>query len=322
MDTIGLISLNLLSPVVLAFVLGGFATLLRSDLKFPDELYTALSIYLLLALGLKGGAELSQASMSVIWAPVVATLALGVATPLLSYVAVRYLGRLNVVNASAIAAHYGSVSVVTFMAALSFLEALEVQFEPYLTTLLVILEVPAIIVALAIAGGANELKRRSWREVIHDTIVGKSVFLLMGGLFIGFLTGKEGLSHVEGFFEVPFQGAVMLFLLEMGMVAFRRMRDFRKVGVFLLLFALIAPVVNGALGIWFGYLSGLSLGGTMVLGIMAASASYIAAPAAVRAALPEANPSYYLTMALGITFPFNLTFGIPLFYYLARMIHA
>lgn len=322
MDTLELVRLNLLSPIILAFALGIIATLARSDLKFPEPLYTALSIYLLLAIGLKGGAALSQTPLHQLGGPALATLALGLCIPLWCYVIVRRIGRMGVPDAAALAAHYGSVSVVTFIAALSFLDAARVGYEQFLPTLVALLEVPAIVVALLLArlrGGAG---RGSWGEVLHEVLAGRSILLLLGGLAIGALSGKEGLERVSPFFVAPFQGALVLFLMEMGMVAARRFRDLRTGGVFLLAFGVGMPLLHGVLGVWLGDLAGLSLGGSTVLGVMAASASYIAAPAAVRIALPEANPGYYLTAALAITFPFNLTVGIPVYFAVASWMHS
>lgn len=321
MDTLDLVRLNLLSPIVLAFVLGIVATLIRSDLKFPDELYTALSIFLLLAIGLKGGAELAETPLAEFWRPALVTVLLGVAVPIWSYAILRKIAGFGIADSAALAAHYGSVSAVTFIASLTFLEALEVAYEGFMPTLVAVLEVPAIVVALLIArtrmGG-----RGSWGEVLHEVLAGKSVVLLLGGLAIGFLTGKEGLEPVAPFFMGLFQGALTLFLLEMGMLAALRFRDLATVGPYLIGFGVVMPVLHGALGVWLGALSGLSVGGSTVLAVLAASASYIAAPAAVRIALPEANPSYYLTGSLAITFPFNLTVGIPLYYALAQWVHG
>ncbi len=320
MDPLELLRLNLLSPVVLAFALGLVATAVKSDLKFPDELYTALSIYLLLAIGLKGGAELARTSLAVFWRPAAVTVGLGLVTPVIAYIIARRGGRLEVADAAALAAHYGSVSVVTFFAALGFLEALAVPAEPFLPTLVVLLEIPAIMVALAIAH--RQLERTSWGTIAHEVIAGRSVFLLLGGLVIGYLAGADGLERVRPLFVDLFQGVLLLFLLDMGMVAARRLRDLRHTGLFLVAFAVVVPILHGLLGTAVGRLAGLSVGGATVLGVLAASASYIAAPAAVRIALPQANPSLYLTAALGLTFPFNLTIGIPLFYVVARAMGA
>lgn len=320
MEIVELVRLNLLSPMVLAFVLGVVATLAHSDLRFPEELYTGLSIYLLLAIGLKGGAELSETPLSSFWAPALATLALGVTIPVVAYVILRRFGRFEVADAAAIAAHYGSVSAVTFAAVQTFLEALQVPYEGFMPTLVALLEVPAIIVALLIARVALG-QGGSWSGVIKELVAGKSILLLLGGLVIGALAGKPGLEQVAPLFVDPFRGALTLFLLEMGMVAARRFRDLRKVGGFLIGFGVLLPIANGAVGIWLGSLAGLTAGGAVVLGTLAASASYIAAPAAVRIALPQANPSYYLTASLAITFPFNLAIGIPLYYGLSNLFY-
>ena len=322
MSAFELVQTNLLSPVVLAFVLGILATALRSDLRFPDELYQALAIYLLLAIGLKGGAALAVTPLGQFWAPALATLAIGCAIPVWSYAIGRRVGRMGVADAAAIAAHYGSVSMVTFIAALSFMQVVGVPVEGFLPTLVALLEVPAIVIALVIARTRAAETPGKLGEVIHEVLAGKSILLLVGGLAIGAASGEAGLAKVAPFFVDPFQGALTLFLLEMGMVAARRFRDLRTAGVFLLSFAVVMPVVHGALGVFLGQLAGLSMGGATVLGVMSASASYIAAPAAVRIALPEANPGYYLTAALAVTFPFNLTVGIPLYYAIARWLYA
>jgi len=319
-DTLELLRTNLLSPTVLAFALGITATLVKSDLKIPDALYTTLSIYLLLAIGLKGGEALATTPISLVWKPALATLALGVLTPLLSYVTLRRLGRFDVVNAAAVAAHYGSVSAVTFIAATTFMQAAQEPIEGFLPTLVAILEVPAIVIALLIA--RRSLGGGSLGEAVREIFSGKSILLLLGGSIMGLLSGPEGLKQVAPVFVEPFRGVLVLFLLELGMVAAKRLRDLRKVGSFLLGFAIVMPIVQGSLGVWLGSLAGMSVGGAMVLGTMAASASYIAAPAAVRIALPQANPSYYLTASLGITFPFNLTLGIPLYYALSRWLNG
>lgn len=321
MEALDLLRVNLLSPVILAFALGLAATLVRSDLKFPDEIYAALSIYLLFAIGLKGGAALAETPVAVFWRAGAATLVLGLVTPLTAYAALRRGGRFGVADAAALAAHYGSVSVVTFLASMTFLQALGVPFEGFMPTLVAVLEVPAIVVALLIARAAlGEGKR--WGGVLHEVLTGRSVFLLVGGLLVGYLAGPPGLDAVSAFFVDPFQGVLVLFLLDLGMLTARRLRDLRQVGGFLVAFAVLVPVLHGGLGVLLGTLAGLSLGGSTVLGVLASSASYIAAPAAVRVSLPQANPSYYLTASLGVTFPFNLTVGIPLYYAMARALHA
>lgn len=319
MGALELIQLNLLSPVVLAFFLGMVATLLRSDLKIPDELYQALSLYLLLAIGMKGGVELSASSPGEFLLPAGAALLLSCLIPVWSYVILRRVGKMSVPDAAAIAAHYGSVSAVTFLATLTFLTALDVPHEGFLPALMAIMEAPAIVVALVIARSRLP-GRTSWGEVLHEILTGKSIILLLGGLVIGYIVGPAGFTKVEPFFVTPFHGVLALFLLEMGMVAARRLPDLRKAGVFLIGFAIVMPVVHGILGVYVGCWSGLSMGGSVALGVLSSSASYIAAPAAVRISLPEANPTFYLTTSLAVTFPFNLAIGIPLYYAFANLV--
>ncbi len=308
---------NLLSPVTLAFLLGLLAVLVRSDLRFPEAATSAMSIYLLLAIGLKGGASLADAPLGRLVLPALATVGLGVLTPFTAYGALRRLGGLSRIDAAAVAAHYGSVSAVTFLAALAYVDALGWQVEGFFPGLVALLEVPAILVALALAHGGRQ--DRPTRVVVGHVLSGKSVLLLLGGMAVGLACGPAGLDRVEPFFVEPFQGVLMLFLLDLGLVAGQHLRHLREAGPFLCAFALVAPVLHGALGVLAGSLAGLSVGGCAVLGAMTASASYIAAPAAVRMALPEANPAYYLTTSLGITFPFNLTLGIPLYVELASL---
>lgn len=315
---------NLLSPIVLAFALGMGAALMRSDLEFPEALYHALTIYLLFAIGLKGGIALAGTPLPEIALPLVVTVLLGVVTPLTAFAVLFWVGRLDRINAAAIAAHYGSVSAVTFLAAQTFGQTIDVPVEGYMPALVAVLEVPAIIVALLLVGRRvqSDAERLGGGRgaALREVVTGRSVVLLLGGLVIGFVADPGGLETVTPFFIGLFPGALTLFLLELGMVAARRLRDLRRVGAFLIAFGVIMPVIHGCVAVWVGQWAGLSVGGSAVLGAMVGSASYIAAPAAVRVALPQANPAFYLTAALGITFPFNLTLGIPLYFAFARWI--
>ncbi|MEM1093251.1 MAG: sodium-dependent bicarbonate transport family permease [Bacteroidota bacterium] len=317
MDNLDILASNLLSPVILAFALGVLAAVVRSDLKLPPALYNALSIYLLLAIGLKGGVELSKTPMSAFVGPALLTLGLGIITPIIAYNVLRRLGRFDRVNAAAVAAHYGSVSAVTFIVATTFGTMTGQAPEGFMPALVAILEVPAIVVALMIAFTRGE-RAGSWKEALHEVLAGRSIILLAGGLLIGWAAGPEGFAPVEPFFVTMFQGALVLFLMEMGIVAASRLRDLKKVGVFLVAFGIILPIFHGFLAVWLGGLVGLSIAGSAVLAAMVSSASYIAAPAAVRIALPEANPTFYLTASLGITFPFNVILGIPLYFWMAE----
>lgn len=326
---------NLCSPLTLAFGLGIVARLLRSELAIPRELYASLSIYLLLALGLKGGVELSHSSIAEIFWPATVTLVLGCLTPVTSYLVLRR--RFGIADAAGIAAHYGSVSAVTFIAAQQFGQSLGTPAEGFLPTLLTLLESPGIHVALAIgavqtaraarmAADANPTRvdgtphpaPRPLREVLHEVLTARSMILLVGGLIAGCIMGDSGYTPVKPFFEDMFKGALTLFLLDMGLAAATCLGDLKQVGIFLVLFGTLMPLFHGTLGVLLGTWAGLSIGGAAVLGTMAASASYIAAPPAVRMTLPDANPTYYLTAALAITFPFNLLVGIPVYFAVAR----
>ncbi len=335
MASLEILKANLLSPIVLAFVLGIFAKLVKSELSLPKDLYTSLSIYLLLALGLKGGVELSESSFAEIALPGLTTILLGCLTPLSAYILFKRLGKFSSVDSAAMAAHYGSVSAVTFIAAQQFCEHMGTRAEGFMPTLLTLLESPGIHIALAIgvfrrdvplkSGEAKDLPVKNTKSkfhVIHEIMTARSMILLVGGLFIGFLMGAHGYEPIKPFFETGFKGALVLFILEMGLVAASRFHDLKRVGLRLIGLGVLIPLLHGFLGVLLGSWSGLSIGGAAVLGTMAASASYIAAPPAVRMTLPDANPAYYLTSSLAVTFPFNLVFGIPLFYQFATYLHA
>lgn len=319
MDTLSLALVNLSSPPVLAFVLGILAVSIKSDLRLPDAVYQALSIYLLLGIGIKGGVSLSEVTWSEISRPLLATVLLGLVIPVLAFFALRGLTKLDAVNRGALAAHYGSTSLVTFTAALVFLDTLDVEYEGFVTTLLATMEVPGILVGLVLASrGVN--REFSWGESLRELVTSKSIVLLVGGLILGVITGTRGYAGIDVFFSGLFPGILTLFLLELGIVAGRRLRDIRLGGIGLVVFGVVFPMIAGTLGVAAGVLSGLGVGGATVLGVLSASASYIAAPAAVRLALPEASPGVYLTAALGITFPFNLIVGIPLLFNISTLL--
>lgn len=326
MDILPSLAGSLLSPMVLAFALGVLATLAKSDLKFPDELSVALTIYLLFAIGLKGGMKLDGADVKEFLPPLAAGVGLCLAIPAWSFFILRGLGKFDPINAAAIAAHYGSVSAVTFSAALAFLDARQEAHEGFLPALLAVMEVPAIVICLWLARRFQKESptgsQRAMSGVLHELFTGKGVVLLVGGMVIGLVGGRAGYEQVAPLFDAPFRGVLTLFLLEVGLVTGRRLYDLRKAGPFLMGFAVVMPVVHGLLGVALGKVCGLGVGGATVLGTLAASASYIAAPAAVRVALPQANPAFYLTAALAVTFPFNVLVGIPIYYSFARFIFA
>lgn len=330
MTLLDAVQANLLSPAVLFFALGVFAAAVRSDLRFPEPLYAGLTIYLLVAIGFKGGVAIAEAGLVRVWLPSLAAIALGALIPLWTYPVLRHAGRLAAVDAAAIAAHYGSVSAVTFIAATNYLQAVGQPFEDYASAFLAVMEAPAILIGVVLgrmagapaSGAAPIAAGASLRAVVHEALCGRSVLLLVGALVVGALCGPAGMAKVGPFFVTPFQGVLALFLLEMGTVVGRRLGDLRKVGASLLVFGIVVPLVNGALGVLLGQWTGLGQGGATLLGVLGASASYIAAPAAIRVSLPDANPTLYLTAALAITFPFNLTFGIPYCLALARWLYA
>ena len=312
---------NLLSPIPLAFLLGMTAKLIRSEFTLPKDIYAGLSIYLLFALGLHGGVELAHASFTAIAAPAGATLLLGCITPISAYLIMRYVGRFGDADAAAVAAHYGSVSAVTFIAAQTFVKSVGAEVEGFMPTLLTLLESPGIHIALAIGAirtGTGDGRKTG--EVLHEVLTARTMVLLVGGLFVGYLIGEKNWEVIAPFYDTKgavFRGALCIFMLEMGLLAGARLGDLRKVGPFLLAFGIVVPLLHGVLGAWLGSLAGLSVGGSTVLAAMAASASYIAAPPAVRVTLPDANPTLYLTSALAITFPFNVLAGIPIYYQVA-----
>ena len=318
MNSLDLAIENLTSPPVLAFVLGALAVILRSDLRLPDPIHTWISTYLLLAIGLKGGHSLKGSELSTLISPAVLTIAFGIAIPAVIFFVTTKLLRLSAPDAGSLAAHYGSVSVVTFTAAMIFATEADFITEPYLTSLVAILEVPGIVVALVLVSMKSDGIK--WRSAVHEVLTGRSVLLLVGGLVIGSVSSANSFSRVEPFFVGMFSGLLTLFLLDMGATVATRFATSGKPPLRMAIFAVISPIVFGTTGVIAAHAIGMSIGGSAVFGIMAASASYIAAPAAVRIALPNADSGLSLGLALGVTFPFNLTIGIPLAFILSRSI--
>jgi hypothetical protein len=313
---------NLLSPITLSFALGILARRVKSEFSLPKDIYMGIAVYLLFALGLKGGAELAHAPILTIAGPASVTILLGCITPLSAYFVLRKLGRFSTADSAGIAAHYGSVSAVTYIAAQTFVTSMGHTAEGYMPTLLALLESPGIHIALALGAIKSANKSKPVSSVLHEVLTARTMVLLVGGLIIGYLIGEKNWHDIEPFYDtkgVVFKGALCLFLLEMGIVAGDRLGDLKKVGPFLIGFGILLPILHGTLGVLLGHWAGLSVGGCTVLGTMAASASYIAAPPAVRVTLPDANPTYSLTCALAITFPFNIVAGIPIYYQIALL---
>ena len=317
---------NLVAPPILFFLLGFVAQLVRSDLEIPREIARTLSIYLLMAIGFKGGAELAKSGWTVqVLVSCVAVVVLGVLLTVLAFAILRIVLGLTALNAATIAAHYGSVSAVTFITGVVFLERVGASYEGFTVALMALMESPAIFVAVLLARrGRDEQgpKEGGWlsRKVIEEALFNGSIVVLTGSLIIGAATGTSGMETVRPFLIAPFQGVLTLFLLDMGLLAAGRVLAFRRVPWNLIAFGLAWPLIGGALGLLTGFLLGLSPGGTMMVMIMGASASYIAVPAALHLALPRANVAYGITLALAVTFPLNISVGIPFYYWIASVV--
>jgi uncharacterized protein len=320
-----------MDPVVLFFLLGAFARLARSDLRLPEALYETLSIYLLLAIGLKGGVEIAKHSLAAVAPQALAVIVMGAVLPLLAFPILRIFARLSRADAGNIAAHYGSVSVVTFAVGIAFLARQQIDYESYFPLFVALLEVPGIVVGILLAkmgrdaaaapeanAGHDSASGVKWGPLLHEVLLGKSVVLLLGGLVIGWVAGPQGIDPFKGLFFDLFRGVLALFLLEMGLVAAGRIADLKSRWLFMLGFGTVMPVLFAVVGIVLGKALGMSVGGMTLLGLLAGSASYIAAPTATRIAIPEANPGLSIGLALGITFPFNITLGVPLYHAIAQ----
>ena len=307
---------NILTAPVIAFLVALIATLLRFDLRIPDALYPMLSTFLLLAIGIKGGKALSESSPAELWQPILAAVAIGVITPLIGYALFRKIAKLDITNAAALAAHYGSVSAVTFTVLISTLDAHGISYEGYVSGLLAVLEIVGIVIALFLAHKFSV--GTDWKSGLSEVVRGKSIAFLVAGLLIGLIVGPDRLAPTDPLFVGLFSGALTLFLVELGAIAANRLRDFNGAGIRVVVLAIVVPLINGSVGAVLGSAAGMSVGGVAVMATLAASASYIAAPAAIRIALPEASPGIYVTASLGITFPFNLIVGIPLYIKIAE----
>jgi len=325
---------NLLIPAVLFFALGFLARVVKSDLRLPPDMAKMLSIYLLVAIGLHGGYELSKADMgtainSVFWAIV-----LGFTLPVIGYVLLLLTRKVDTMNAAAIAAHYGSVSAGTFLTAIAYLDNLGISYESYPLIMLAVMESPAIIVGLllasysrqqyALASGKTHLStqngdnKQQLTRLLHEAFTNGSVILLIGSMIIGAIAAPSAMKKLYPFMNDIFMGVLCLFLFEMGMEAARKIKEFRKVGIVLVVFGIVMPLLGGLFAAVIAHSAlGFGTGGILLVAVLGASASYIAVPPAMRLAVPEANPSFYLTLSLGITFPFNVVIGIPLYHQLA-----
>jgi uncharacterized protein len=328
-----LILSNILNPPVLFFFLGMLAVFVQSDLEIPNPLPKLFSLYLLVAIGFKGGHELYESGLSpLIIATLGAAVLMASIVPVYSFFILKI--KLDNYNAAAIAATYGSISAVTFITASSLLDKLQIPYGGHMVAALALMESPAIVVGLILVrvfnkkektGDADESENagNSWGEVLHEAFLNGSVLLLIGSVMIGVLTGADGWSKVHLFVEKDiFYGALMFFLLDMGLVAARRIQDLRQTGMFLIGFAVLMPIANALIGIVLAHAIGMGQGDSLLFAVLCASASYIAVPAAMRMTVPEANPSLYVSMALAITFPFNIIVGIPIYLQAIKLLGA
>lgn len=325
MEIFDLFLQNIVSPPILFFVLGLAAGLLKSDLDVPDQISRYLAIYLMMAIGFKGGvaiAETAEVDFKMV-ATIITGLIFGFLQPFLGYGLLRLTTRLDKATAAAVAAHYGSISMVTFVTAASFLQVNEVVYAGYIVAVLALMEAPAILSGLYIAHRAVPKTIKSTEKAAprlsREIFTNGAILLLTGSFLIGWASGTEGMAKMSGFVVSPFQGLLAFFLLDMGLLVTRQAHNMKAFTWKLVAFAIYMPLFSAAIGLFFANLIGLDLGTGTLFIVLFASASYIAVSAAMRLALPEAKASIYVPMSLAITFPFNIIFGIPLYYSAAQM---
>ena len=347
MDVLGLIQANILTPIVLFFIFGIIAARIKSDLKIPDAISEFLPIYLLAAIGLHGGIEMQKTGFETMLIPMLTAIGLSLLFTLNHYQILRRLGKFNIFDSYALASTYGAVGAVTFSVGLSFLKNQGLESEGYLAAILAILEPVSFILAIFLTNLAvskqQKIKKQIFSQdiddssesdmikiesgktkmiqVLQDSLTGKAIVILLGSIVIGYVIGEEGFSSIKIVFEDLFVGAIVIFLIEMGIIAGKRLDDIKEVGVFLLVFSLVIPTFNGVIGVLVATLLGLSVGGGVMFGLLLASASFIAAPAVLRHAIPQAKPSLYITSALGITFPYNIIVLLPIMLVVSTTVH-
>ena len=345
MAILELIQSNLLTPIVLFFIFGIVAARIKSDLKIPDAISEFLPIYLLAAIGLHGGIEMRNTGFETMLIPMLVAIGLSLLFTLNHYQILRRLGKFNLFDSYALASTYGAVGAVTFSVGLSFLKNQGVTSEGYITAILAVLEPVAFILAIFLTNmavskqikakkeslgeiqteseiemGISETKT-NLKQVLHESITGKAIVILLGSIIIGYMIGEEGFSSISIVFDELFTGAIVIFFIEMGIIAGQRLDDIKKVGVFLIAFSILMPTFNGIIGVLVATALGLSLGGAVMFGLLLASASFIAAPAVLRHAIPQAKPSLYITSALGITFPYNIIVLLPIMFMVSSIVH-
>ena len=345
MEILQLIQSNLLTPIILFFLFGIIAARIKSDLKIPEAISEFLPIYLLAAIGLHGGIEMRNTGFENMLVPMLVAIGLSLLFTLNHYQILRRLGKFNIFDSYALASTYGAVGAVTFSVGLSFLKNQGVSSEGYLAAILAVLEPVAFILAIFLTNmavskqirakkqsvtgdassdidvGLNQTKTKL-SQVLHESITGKAIVILLGSIVIGYIIGESGFDSIRIVFDEMFTGAIVIFMIEMGIIAGQRLDDIKKVGIFLIAFAIIMPTFNGIIGVLVATAMGLSLGGAVMFGLLLASASFIAAPAVLRHAIPQAKPSLYITSALGITFPYNIIVLLPIMFTISTLVHS
>ena len=345
MEILQLIQSNLLTPIILFFLFGIIAARIKSDLKIPEAISEFLPIYLLAAIGLHGGIEMRNTGFENMLIPMLVAIGLSLLITLNHYQILRRLGKFNIFDSYALASTYGAVGAVTFSVGLSFLKNQGVTSEGYLAAILAVLEPVAFIMAIFLTNmavskqirqkkksfttddtsdlnmGIQETKTKL-SQVLHESVTGKAIVILLGSIVIGYIIGESGFDSIKIVFDEMFTGAIVIFMIEMGIIAGQRLGDIKKVGIFLIAFAVIMPTFNGIVGVLVATVMGLSLGGSVMFGLLLASASFIAAPAVLRHAIPQANPSLYITSALGITFPYNIIVLLPIMFAVSTLVHG
>lgn len=356
MDVVAIIQSNLLTPLVLFFILGAVAARVKSDLRIPEEVSSMLSIYLLAAIGLHGGIEMRKAGLENIVIPMSVAIGLSIIMTMNHYQILQRVGKFNIFDSYAIAAAYGSVGATSFSVGLSFLKTQNAESEGFMAAILAVLEPISLILCIFLVNmSVSKIKRKSepyetkeiiekirllpdnrpiateiggikheanLRQVLHDTISGKAIVILLGAITIGYIIGEQGFQSIKLGFEDMFFAALVIFLIEMGIIAGQKMGDIKKAGVFLIGFAILIPTFNGVIGVVVSTYFGLSIGGAVLFGLLLASASFIAAPSVLRTAIKKANPGLYITSALGITFPYNIIILLPIMFILSTMLHV
>lgn len=322
MVIIDLIGQNLFSPAVLFFILGIVAGSVRSDLDVPESISRYLAIYLIMAIGFKGGVTLVTHTSSInlqMFFTIGAGLLIGCMQPFIGYTILRKISNLDSATAAAVAAHYGSISVVTFVTATNFLTAHQVYYEGYIVGVLALMEAPGIISGVFIARSKNkELIALGTMSLLYKVFTNGTILLLIGSFIVGCVTGHRGLEQMDDFLIKPFQGILAFFLLDLGLIVSRKFYQLKDLNLMLILFGIYMPIIGSLIGLFASWCIGLDLGTTTLLMVLCASASYIAVPAAMRTAIPEAKAAIYVPMSLAITFPFNISIGIPLYFVLAK----